>query len=205
MTAEQVGVGSAATPGLFVEPQKLVSGAWIALFATAWLGIWMAQLTPIQLLLPTQVEQVNARLGSTDWVANVVAFGVVSGIAGVCALVAFPLTGALSDRTTSRFGRRRPWILGGAVLFALGLILLGAQQSMVGIGVFWSLSLTGFCVLSASLTAVISDQVPVRQRGQDMRAFVAAGARQEPGQQDRCNQPGKGRDLQRRRRAAHRQ
>ncbi|MET1019850.1 MAG: MFS transporter, partial [Microterricola sp.] len=36
---------------------------------------------------------------------------------------------------------------------------------MVGIGVFWSLALTGFCVLTAALTATISDQVPVNQRG----------------------------------------
>ena len=149
-------------PAAFAEPKKLVPGAWIALFATAWLGIWMAQLTPIQLLLPTQIER---HLGSKDWVDNVVAFGIVSGIAGVCALIAFPLTGALSDRTTSRFGRRRPWILGGAVLFAVGLILLGAQTTIVGIGVFWSVALTGFCVLTAALTAVISDQVPVNQRG----------------------------------------
>jgi MFS family permease len=157
MTAE-----TTATPAAFAEPTKLVPGAWIALFATAWLGIWMAQLTPIQLLLPEQIEN---RLHSTDWIDNVVAFGIVSGIAGVCALIAFPLTGALSDRCTSRFGRRRPFILGGALIFAIGLILLGLQTSMVGIGVFWSLSLIGFCVLTASLTAVISDQVPVNQRG----------------------------------------
>jgi MFS family permease len=31
--------------------------------------------------------------------------------------------------------------------------------------VFWSLALIGFCVLTAALTAVISDQVPVNQRG----------------------------------------
>ena len=38
-----------------------------------------------------------------------------------------------------------------------------------------------------------------------MRAFVAAGARQEPGQQNGCDQPGEGRDLERRGRPAHRQ
>jgi MFS family permease len=147
---------------LFGEPKRQVSGGWIALFAIAWLGVWMAQLTPIQLLLPAQVE---AQLSATYWVDKVVAFGIVSGIAGVFALVAFPLTGALSDRTTSRFGRRRPWILGGALVFAAALVLLGVQQSLVGIGIFWSLALIGFCVLTAALTAVISDQVPVGQRG----------------------------------------
>lgn len=149
-------------PPPFAEPKRPVSGGWIALFAVAWLGVWMAQLTPIQLLLPAQVE---AQLSTTSWVDKVVAFGIVSGIAGVFALLAYPLTGALSDRTTSRFGRRRPWILGGAVLFSAALTLLGIQTSLLGIGVFWSLALIGFCVLTAALTAVISDQVPVGQRG----------------------------------------
>jgi MFS family permease len=150
------------TTAVFAEPKKAVTAGWITVFATAWLGVWMAQLTPVQLLLPQQIE---AQLGATYWVDNVVAFGVISGIAGLCALVAYPLTGALSDRTTSRFGRRRPWIAGGALLFAASLALLGLQSTMVGIGVFWALALTGFCVLTAALTATISDQVPVDQRG----------------------------------------
>lgn len=149
-------------PAPFAEPTKAVTGGWIALFATAWLGIWMAQLTPVQLLLPLQVE---AQLGATNWVDNVVAFGIISGIAGLCALVAYPLTGALSDRTTSRFGRRRPWIAAGALVFAVSLLLLGLQESIVGVGVFWALALTGYCILTAALTATISDQVPVGQRG----------------------------------------
>ena len=152
----------ADTASAFAEPKRLVSAGWIALFAIAWLGVWMAQLTPIQLLLPAQVE---AQLSATSWVDKVVAFGIISGIAGVFALVAYPLTGALSDRTTSRFGRRRPWILGGAIAFAAALVLLGLQDSLVGIGIFWSLAIIGFCVLTAALTAVISDQVPVEQRG----------------------------------------
>ncbi|THG28414.1 MFS transporter [Naasia lichenicola] len=147
---------------VFREPASRVSGGWIAAFAAAWLGVWMAQLTPIQLLLPVQVE---AQLASTYWVDSVVAYGVISGIAGVCAFFAFPITGALSDRTTSRFGRRRPWIAGGAVLFAAALALLGLQTSMVGIGIFWALAITGFSVTASALTAMISDRVPVDQRG----------------------------------------
>jgi MFS family permease len=151
-----------AAPAALSEPTRLVSASWIALFATAWFGIWMAQLTPVQLLLPQQVE---AHVLSDNWVDKVVAFGIISGIAGVCALVAYPLTGALSDRTISRFGRRRPWILGGALLFAASLVVLGLQETMVGIGILWSLAIIGFCMLTSALTATISDQVPVGQRG----------------------------------------
>ncbi|CAN5289369.1 MFS transporter [soil metagenome] len=160
---------AAFTP--FAEPKRKVPARWIALFATAWLGIWMAQLTPVQLLLPQQVDMVRAAtqgstaLLSNDWVASVVAFGIISGIAGACALITYPLTGALSDRTTSPLGRRRPWILAGAIVFAVALVLLGFQTTMLGIGVFWSLAIVGFCMVSAAITATISDQVPVGQRG----------------------------------------
>ncbi|WP_394939498.1 MFS transporter [Psychromicrobium sp. YIM B11713] len=135
---------------------------WVGSFALAWFGIWMAQLTPVQLLLPAQVE---ARLNTSDWLANVQGFGMISGLAAVCALIAYPLTGALSDRTTGRWGRRRPWILAGSLVFALSLLGLGCQESLWGIGVFWCLAMIGFCLLTAALTATISDQVPVGQRG----------------------------------------
>lgn len=144
------------------EPTARVPARWIALFAAAWLGIWMAQLTPIQLLLPLQVD---AAVHPDDWIDSVVAFGIISGIAGLCALIAYPLTGALSDRTTSRFGRRRPWMAAGTVVFAVSLALLGFQTSIVAVGIAWCFALTGFCMLTAALTAVISDQVPVNQRG----------------------------------------
>jgi len=146
----------------FAEPTRRVGGGWIALFATAWLGIWMAQLTPIQLLLPQQVEDV---VHGHSWTDNVLAFGIISGIAGACALITFPLTGALSDRTTSRFGRRRPWIFAGVLVFAVSLVILSVQTSIVGVGVFWSTSIIGFCIASAAITATLSDQVPVNQRG----------------------------------------
>lgn len=160
MTTQPSAVPAAFTP--FAEPRRNVSARWIALFATAWFGIWMAQLAPIQLLLPLQVDAI---LHPQDWTESVVAFGIISGIAGLCALITFPVTGMLSDRTTSRFGRRRPWIFAGTLVFAISLFALGMQSTIVGVGVFWSLALIGFCMLSAALTATISDQVPVGQRG----------------------------------------
>ena len=165
---------------LFAEPISKVPARWIAAFGTAWLGIWMAQLTPIQLLLPNQISEifglpldVAQQLDSSNWLDPVIAFGVISAIAGVCALIAYPLTGALSDRTTSRFGRRRPWILAGTLVFAISLFVLGFQSTMVGVGVFWSLALIGFCMVSAAITATISDHVPVNQRG-FISAWVSA-------------------------------
>jgi len=144
------------------EPTRRVGAGWIAAFATVWLGVWMAQLTPVQLLLPAQID---AELHPDDWVDSVVAFGTISGIAAIATIIAYPLTGALSDRTTSRFGRRRPWILIGALVFAVSLVVLGFQTQIWAIGAAWVAASVGFCIMTAALTATISDQVPVGQRG----------------------------------------
>ncbi len=144
------------------EPTRRVGGWWIAAFSTAWLGVWMGQLTPVQYLLPTQVEGL---FGAESWQQSTLNFGIVSGIAALCSTVAYPLAGALSDRTIGRFGRRRPWIVVGALIFALALLALSFQTTIVGVAVFWSIASIGFCTLSASLTAMIADQVPVGQRG----------------------------------------
>jgi MFS family permease len=53
----------------------------------------------------------------------------------------------------------------GAVVFALSLVLLGFQTQIWAIGAAWVAASVGFCILTAALTATISDQVPVNQRG----------------------------------------
>jgi len=147
---------------LFSEPTRRIRGGWMTTFGLAWLGVWVAQLTPVQLQLPAQV---NALIGDTTWDQKVLQFGIVSGVSAAFAVIAYPLAGALSDRTTSRFGRRRPWILGGALLFAAALVVLGLQDTFLGVTIWWSVAMIGFCSLSAGLTAVIADQVPTDQRG----------------------------------------
>lgn len=155
----------AAAPALhpYAEPQRSVPAVWIAAFATAWLGIWMGQLGPFRVELPLQVA---AAVGESHaWTDNVLAFGVVSGIAGAALIITYPVAGFLSDRTFSRFGRRRPWILGGTLLFAVSLVVLGLVEDLVLLTVFWTLALVGFSAAGSALTALLSDVVPVRQRG----------------------------------------
>ena len=151
-----------AATGALAEPTRRVGTGWIASFATIWFAIWMAQLAPMQLLLPAQIDE---QLHPEHWVDSVVAFGTISGIAAVATIIAYPLTGALSDRTASRYGRRRPWILIGALVFASALVALGLQTQLWAIAAAWVAASVGFCIMTAALTATISDQVPVGQRG----------------------------------------
>ena len=77
-------------------------------------------------------EQIDAIAPQGDGLESVVAFGIISGIAGAFALLVYPLAGALSDRTTSRAGRRKPWILGGALVWGtriLGTLAFGREAS----------------------------------------------------------------------------
>lgn len=81
------------------------------------------------------------------------------------ALVGLPVYGALCDRSRNRFGRRRLWIAAGVLVFASGLVAAGAQTSVVGLCIAWSASQIGLSAITAGLTLVIADRVPVSQRG----------------------------------------
>lgn len=65
-------------------------------------------------------------------------FGISLGMIGAIFLagqilnaVFDPLAGLLSDRTRSRFGRRKPWIFAGGILFVLGTALLFFPPSRI--------------------------------------------------------------------------
>src|SRR5207245_7690297 len=88
-----------------------------------------------------------------------------TSITVLIALFANPLAGAFSDRTTSRFGRRRPWILMGGLLTVVGLLFMWRATSI-------PLLFIGYCFVElfsnialATLVATIPDQVPENQRG----------------------------------------
>jgi len=144
--------------GGYSEPTEPVGGWWTARFALVWFGAWMGTLVPVQLLLPEQLEKL-------DPVHKVRDFGLVNGLTGVLALLTLPLLGAWCDRTTSRFGRRRVWVLSGAVVFAVGLVTTGLQTHWVGVGLAWLVASLGMNASSVGLTATVADRVPERQRG----------------------------------------
>ena len=53
--------------------------------------------------------------------ADPLIYGLISLAGPFSGMVVQPVIGALSDKTTSRFGRRRPYLLGGAILASLAL------------------------------------------------------------------------------------
>ncbi|WP_287900348.1 MFS transporter [Arthrobacter sp.] len=150
-----------------------VGPLWMTLFTFAWLAIWTIQLTPIQLLLPLQLD--TGTLGG-DWIGGVVWAGVVLSVGGLIGVIAGPLAGRWSDRTRSRWGRRRPWAIGASLLSALGLLATGLVTGPVAIGIAWTVVSVGISIASAAFTAMIADQLPVTQRGAASAAASSAQA-----------------------------
>jgi len=159
VTHRQAAGAPPAAAGPWPEPEERVGRRWIALIALANLGLYLAYLGPISVLLPNQVQAIA---GPAHKVA---VLGWVTGIGAAVAMVANPVAGALSDRTVSRFGRRRPWIAGGALAGAAALVLLSGQHALAGVILGWCLAQASLNAMQASLSAAVPDQVPVAQRG----------------------------------------
>jgi MFS family permease len=140
------------------EPARPVGARFIGTLALANLALWMGFFTPIQLLLPEQLEDIDAA-------GKVAALGWVTGAGAAVAVLVTPLAGALSDRTTSRWGRRRPWLVGGTLLAAAALAVLSRQSTVAGVLVGWCVAQACLNAAYAGLTAEVPDHVPVRQRG----------------------------------------
>ena len=161
-----------AAAGSVAGAPKRVGPLWMTLFTLAWLAIWTVQLTPIQLLLPLQLDT-NSQ--GQDWIAGVVWAGIVLSAGGLVGIVAAPVSGRWSDRTRSRWGRRRPWAIAGSLVAAAGLVLTGLATGPVAVGAAWIVVSVGVSVAMAALTAMIADQLTT-QRGSASAAASSAQA-----------------------------
>jgi len=155
------------------RPAGHVGGKWFTLFTIAWLVIWMVQLTPLQLLLPLQLDTPDSADG---WISGVVSSGLVLGIGGLAGVIAGPLAGSLSDRSSGVRRRRRPWALTGTWVTAVCLVLTGLSEGALQVGAAWVGVCVGIAIVSAAFTAMIADQLPMAQRGAASSAVGSAQA-----------------------------
>lgn len=112
----------------------------------------------LTVLIPVQAARVDPAAAATN-------LALVLPLGAFGALIGNPLGGALSDRTTSRFGRRRPWIVIGSLAAAVGLLILAHIPTLAGLALGWFLVQFFGNVLLAAYAAIIPDRVPVYQRG----------------------------------------
>jgi len=141
---------------LTVRQQVTLSLLWFSLnFQTA---AQLAVVIPAQLLL-------FVTPGAVGNAQQAVALGWLSALGALLALVIQPLTGAVSDRTSSRLGRRRPFILLAALIYLAGIAALATAP---GLGVFvlgFALAQVAANMGTAAYQGLLPDRVPPEQRG----------------------------------------
>jgi MFS family permease len=89
----------------------------------------------------------------------------VAGTGALLAMVGNPFFGRMSDRTASRRGMRRPWMVTGLVGGSLGILIVAFAPSIPVVLAGWCIAQLFFNALLAAMVAVLPDQVPSVQRG----------------------------------------
>ncbi|HUQ10953.1 MAG TPA: MFS transporter [Steroidobacteraceae bacterium] len=137
---------------------RVVGWRFILLYAFGYTGTWLALLTPGLVSLALRLRQLSPATAKQD-------LALVLSVGAVFAIVSNPIFGHLSDRTRSRFGRRRPWLVGGMLCGTAALLIIARAESVTFVLVGWCLAQLAFNAVLAAMVAVLPDQVPEAQRG----------------------------------------
>ena len=133
----------------------------LVLFGLPEFAVYLAVI-PVSLYLPL--------FYSRDLGLDITVIGLLLMVARISDVITDPLVGALSDRTRSRFGRRKPWMAAGVPLMMVAAYQLFAPSGEVGNGylLIWSMLLwfgwTMINIPSYAWGAELSDDFDERTR-----------------------------------------
>lgn len=108
--------------------------------------------------------------------------GLVAGLVVLTDMVTDPLIGTWSDRTPSRFGRRRPFMVVGMVLMFLFTYLMFTPPGLTGaaaaawVFVFYALASVGFTMVAVPYGAMATEMTDSPQQRTTMMGFRFAFA-----------------------------
>jgi MFS family permease len=100
--------------------------------------------------------------------------GTVLPIGALGAIIGNPIFGALSDATRTRWGRRKPWLVGGIIVLLIGLVGVAYSPNVPVLIVTWMICQLASNAASAALIASFADNVPESQRGRASSIFALA-------------------------------
>lgn len=135
-----------------------VSGLFLTLFGLMNFGLYFTVMMPALFSLPYKVQL----LAPDD---KAVTLGLVTAIGAVVSLIAGPLAGVLSDHTRSRWGRRRPWLIGGITGTLVATIGVALAPNVPTLILAWALVCLAGSGTAAAITPVVAERVPEPQRG----------------------------------------
>jgi MFS family permease len=147
------------------QAEKRAGTGLILAYVLVYFSVFMMALTPVMVSLPIRVRQI----APADYVANL---SWILAIGAFLAMLANPFFGRLSDRTTSRWGMRRPWLLAGVLGTIFGCLMMAVVPSVVAVGIGWCLVQVAVNIMQAVTNAILPDQIPPSQRGR-VSGFLA--------------------------------
>jgi len=136
-----------------------VGWGFISLYTLAYISTSLLFIAPLLVTLALKVNSLMGIERAPDSLA------LVAGVAALLAMVGNPFFGKMSDRTSSRLGMRRPWMVIGLVGGSLGILIVALAPSIAVVLVGWCIAQLLFNALLAAQVAVLPDQVPAAQRG----------------------------------------
>jgi len=142
----------------FSEPTEPVGPKFISGIVFAQFVFFVALLGPAIIGIGVKVQQIVPDDQKTS------ALGIVAGFGALFAVIGNVLFGRLSDRTTSRWGRRRPWIVGGTIVMTIAFLIMALGGSVAVVTVGWCLAQLGANATFGPFLATVADQVPKIQR-----------------------------------------
>lgn len=118
-------------------------------------------------LLPNQIAGIapESKESSLAWL-----FFVTS----IFSTLATPLSGALSDRTRTRWGRRSPWIGIASLIGSAALFGVSFMTSMVSLMVLWIIAAVAYNSMQPAMTTLIADRFAPEHRG-SVSGLIGAG------------------------------
>ena len=136
-----------------------VGWGFIALYTLAYISTSLVFIAPLLVTLALKVNTLVGIERAPDSLA------LVAGIGALLAMVGNPFFGKMSDRTASRLGMRRPWMVIGLAGGSAGILIVALAPSIAVVLVGWCIAQLFFNALLAAMVAVLPDQVPAAQRG----------------------------------------
>ncbi|MCA0894593.1 MFS transporter [Microbulbifer agarilyticus] len=133
--------------------------------------VWNVSLGFLGVQFGFALQNANASRILSDLGADLHSLSLFWIVAPLMGLIVQPIVGSASDRTWSRFGRRNPYILFGAIAAALGMAFMPNASIVVAFiapilfgGVMLALMDAAFNVTMQPFRALVSDMVPSEQR-----------------------------------------
>ena len=128
------------------------------------------------IMMLTLGTALQLRLSSMDEATATTVYSRITTVSGILMLFAIPLIGALSDRTTSRFGRRRPWILGGYLVSLACMAVIGTMTNHLVIGAAYVVGITAAQAGFNAYAVIPVEGVPNKMRARVMGFMGMMGA-----------------------------